>query len=190
MGWTYGPERNASEVREHLRKQLRESGYAIVRDASTAYGRRYWAVLEKNGERDIFHALISGTRSSDWYGGDPSWGYKDMSESMGPSDEDCPLALLDLAPLPACEIEEDGYGGRCKNGHGYAHEWRDRVRKYHASRQSARAADFAIGQTFTLYGRAYEVCGYKGRSVLASGPRNGVRYKIGPAQLAQATRVT
>jgi len=44
------------------------------------------------------------------------WGYKDMDESMGPSDVSCPLSYLNMVPDPG----------------GYATAWRERVKFHHA----------------------------------------------------------
>jgi hypothetical protein len=47
-----------------------------------------------------------------------AWGYKDIDESMGPVEVNCPLSFLDgLSPAT-----------------GFATKWRERVKKYHASR--------------------------------------------------------
>jgi hypothetical protein len=50
---------------------------------------------------------------------DKCWGYKDMSESVGPNSYSCPLSYLDMVPIPKSE---------------YAAGWREEVKKYHASR--------------------------------------------------------
>lgn len=47
------------------------------------------------------------------------WGYKDIEESMGPCEVNCPLSYLDMAPEP------DGEYGR---------NWRERVRAFQAKR--------------------------------------------------------
>ena len=57
----------------------------------------------------VFAAVILTER-----GGDGSWGYKDMDETMGPVEASAPLALLDLLSPTT---------------HGYALDWRQRCRK-------------------------------------------------------------
>ena len=52
-------------------------------------------------------------------GGRGSWGYKDVSESMGPYSYSCPLKFLDMVP------QADGE---------YAAGWREKVRSYWAKK--------------------------------------------------------
>lgn len=123
MGWLYSSGwGTANAVRDHLRDQLRQAGYTILDDASTKYGRVYYALIEKPALPDkpesavtptIFVALINGGRGSDW-------GYKDMDESMGPVEVDCPLRLIDKAGPPPND---------------WARDWREKVRAYHARRK-------------------------------------------------------
>lgn len=139
MGWSYGWESSAA-VRDHLREQLRGAGYVIVRDALTAYGRHYYAAVRyekpggdaaRLGQTSIFVALLNGSTRRDRFGdADPhAWGYKDMAESMGPCEVDCPLAVLEAAD-PA----ESLYTGDSLE---WAAGWRARVRAFHAARAAA-----------------------------------------------------
>jgi len=112
MGWSYSCDPNfkkADQVAE-LRKGWSE-GYALVADQ--VVGNHYWAALRvPDGQVTIILALMqSGGRDS-------GWGYKSMSESMGPRYYDCPLSLLDLATSPPPDV--------------YAAGWREMVRKHHA----------------------------------------------------------
>ena len=52
------------------------------------------------------------------------WGYKDMSECVGPADCDAPLKLLDM--LSDLTPDHDRY----------ARDWRERVRAHHAARRA------------------------------------------------------
>ncbi len=99
MGWLYSTSWNsATAMRNHLREELKSSGYEIVKDASTAFGRRYYAALKKHGLTTLFVALIEGSAAN-------GFGYKDMDEGMGPCDADCPPSLIALlSPV------EDIYG--------------------------------------------------------------------------------
>lgn len=51
------------------------------------------------------------------------WGYKDMCETMGVYEVDCPLSYLDLVPCPAGE---------------YAAPWREKVRAFHAAHSAQK----------------------------------------------------
>lgn len=52
------------------------------------------------------------------------WGYKDLEESCGPCEVDCPEKYLAMVPEPAGE---------------YGPAWRERVRAHHAERRAAAA---------------------------------------------------
>ena len=62
----------------------------------------------------------------------PGWGYKGMSEDMGPCYYDCPLSYLDEADEPSS---------------GLAREWREKVRKLAAERASKRPK---VGELWAL----------------------------------------
>lgn len=139
MGWLFSESwPTASAMRDHLRDELRTSGYEIVKDALVAYGRRYYAAVkftgtEKTapdypglGKTSIFVALLAK------HGGDyPGWGYKDMGESSGPNEVDCPLSVLDAAS----PVEELYTGSSLE----WATNWRARVRAHWASKTASRA---------------------------------------------------
>ena len=59
-----------------------------------------------------------------------SWGYKDISESMGPCETSCPLSYFDMVPDPG----------------GYATAWRAKVRARHANTYQK----LEVGQVVTL----------------------------------------
>lgn len=135
MGWTYSASlSNARAVHDDLRRQLRGGGYAIKGDAATHYGKHFYAATEKDGVVDMFVALVDGGyRKSD---GQDWWGYKDMSEDMGPYIYDCPEKLLDLL------TPTDN-----KN----AIEWRAAVRKYHADRKAKLAMAKSLKRGDLIY---------------------------------------
>jgi hypothetical protein len=106
---------------------LSKAGYTIVKDALTAYGRRYYAaVMGKDNLTRIFVALLEGSR-------DMGWGYKDMDETMGPCVYDCPMSVLKMA-----DPVDVAYAGEGRN-RATASDWRAEVSKYHARREHARA---------------------------------------------------
>lgn len=169
MGWYYGPERNAREVRDMAIREITEGGSKVLDHAMTGVGHRLWMAIEsKTGERFVMLYLINGDRDG--------WGYKPISEDMGPAEVDCPLRILD-ATGEAAEADASGY----------AHEWRVKVREYHkqrAERRSfaktlARGTRFAYEhatQTFT-----YE--GMRGRKHLAYGDKDNILYRVSPARM-------
>lgn len=129
MGWTYSHSWNSSSaMRDELRAMLIRNGHTIVKDALVAYGRRYYAAVKANdsGDISIFVALINGDKKD----GDWAFGYKDMSESMGPCEVDCPLSVLDAADPVEKLYEGDSLE--------WATEWRAKVRAFWATKRASR----------------------------------------------------
>lgn len=89
MGWTfYHRDKGESNV-AHFQKQFGQ-GYEII-DGATVGGTFYAAVRDPNG---LVSAAVILTR---WVPNDPyNFGYKDMTESMGPGEARCPARILDL----------------------------------------------------------------------------------------------
>lgn len=88
------------------------AGVKIVRQAKGRSGARVirWVLAEREGHRWV--SLAIGERD------DGRWAVKIVDESCGPCDVSCPMALIDGLPDPV----------------GYAAEWRERVRAYHATK--------------------------------------------------------
>lgn len=149
----------------HLRAQIQPPHAELIR--SSVVGNHHWYVarLCADGKTFIGLDLMSG--------GQDGWGYKGLSECMGPGEYDCPLAFLDLAP-------PDGEWGL---------EWRAKVQAYHAakrtrSQQLKPGADVRYGgQLYTLIESAGPHRGWIVRRA------DGVRFRMGAAQLRDATFV-
>lgn len=118
MGWDYCSRWTTARIlREDLNAQ-RASGVTIVAQKSTSHGRNLWTVYEDAaGLRFINLDLIGRSRGC--------YGYKAISEDMGPVEVDCPEAFLALAGEPVNE---------------YSRLWRDRVRQHHAGRRAAKVS--------------------------------------------------
>jgi hypothetical protein len=112
----------------------------------------------------------------------PSWGYKDMEESMGPCEVSCPLGYLEMVPEPKCapDCPKDGHG------HVWARNWRELVRAYHAERGAATAKAKALtkGQIVQLK----EGCSPRELVIVSTKPligeSGGRQYKFKARQLA------
>jgi len=89
-------------------------GYTPIK--SRVIGNNVWQAVrhEPTGRVFICLDLIAKDRKG-------GWGYKGMSEDMGPYRYDCPLSLLALCTEPLND---------------YSKEWREKVRAYHASRKA------------------------------------------------------
>jgi hypothetical protein len=161
MGWLIGWDSRA-ELVAHLRADAGET--KILAERSTSYGRRlWWACETKTGERFIMLMLISGSRAPQ------SWGYKDIDESMGPVEVDCPLDLLDLTGEPKGDHQ----------GAQWARDWRKRVRAYHAR----RGQTFATGERVIVGGGEYQVMERRGRHYIVV--RDGQRFRTLPEQMVR-----
>ncbi len=126
MGWSFGWD-SKQELREYL--TVSREGFRTLR--STCKGNTLWALHEsvRDGEPRVWIGcyLLKGTPGQSYDG----WGYKGMSEEMGPCYYDCPVAYLALAPV-ADEA------------------WRERVRECHTRQKTQRGKKPAEGETWTL----------------------------------------
>jgi hypothetical protein len=85
----------------------------VVVESRTTPGEDEW----QEDQRFLALDLMAGHRN---YG----WGYKDMDESQGPVEVDCPLSLLAMVPCPTG---------------GYAAGWREKVRAYHEAEKRRKS---------------------------------------------------
>jgi hypothetical protein len=116
MGWSFMSDmRTKSEIIAYLTGP--NLGTTMKTVAKCLKGNTLWTVHEyleatanhPVGKRWIGCYLLGADKG--W------WGYKDMDESMGPTEVSCPLSYLDMVPDPG----------------GYATAWRERVKAHHAT---------------------------------------------------------
>ena len=126
MGWLFSPSwgTRAALIRE-LRSRF--NGDAELVNACTI-GNRHWYLAKDR--RTGMHWVGLDLLRRDRHNG---WGYKDMDESCAPYAYDCPLSYLDAPHTPRT---------------GYAAEWREKVRQYHATRKAR--PQYAPGLKLTL----------------------------------------
>lgn len=119
MGWSYNC--NPSFDKKALIAELTapnalSPGYTMLR--SMIVGNNHWYTYSSpDGSIAIGLNLMAGG------GRIMGWGYKGISEDMGPCEKNCPLSLLNA----------------CTEPRGYAIEWRERVRAYHAAKKTKPA---------------------------------------------------
>lgn len=113
MGWTITP---GASRRDIISDRIRDEESDRQRRRCLAHavrGNVLWTVWEitrlPGGETDRYIGCdLLGTD------GEKNWGYKDMEESMGPCQVNCPLKFLSLVP----QVTNEG--------------WREQVRRHHA----------------------------------------------------------
>lgn len=183
MGWLYMTSlKGHSGPRQYLDAQFTQRGSdatsSVLRSALVGM-RVYYAAVERvrfaSNEREVWAAVCLvryNPRDREGY----VFGYKDMDESMGPYECDCPEPILDL--LTPTDLE-------------YALQWRARCRENIAARRAKAAKPcpragqvivfdeplrFADGRSF---GRLEVVADPQGKSaVLFRAPGSGSLYRI------------
>ena len=165
MGWTYCWDmRSRQAMLTYLRRSTRLVDHWEVLK-STAVGNNHWYLYrnKETGRVSIGLDLMAG-------GGKDGWGYKDLSEDYGPGQVNCPLSYLDQASEAV----------------GYAIEWRQKVRAFHARR--AERPTLAAG-LHIIYGEA------EFKLLKSAGPRrgwnvertsDGRQFRMKAAQLARS----
>ncbi len=129
MGWLFQNKklRHETPVQYIIRELTHTSGprQATVLAAAAVGGTIYAAVRNtdtETGQNYVFCAVILFKNN-----GRDGFGYKDMDESCGPCEVDCPDRIFKLLS-PIAEMPSPGY----------AAEWRDRVTAAKAQRNTAR----------------------------------------------------
>lgn len=116
MGWTFL--HNTPDKRQVIETCTRGSD-TLKCVMKAVHGNHLWTVWQDlvTKKKSIILFLL-GKKLGDW-------GYKDITEEMGPVEYDCPLSFLDFVPEPNTT---------------YAKGWRKKVRKYHEQEISRRDA--------------------------------------------------
>ena len=180
MGWLFGWDSRKALISHLLDNFGSWSGTNETTGVTSSHkmiahcfkGNNMWFVIEtthtKDGTSDTHRWIGLNLMQR---GGHPAeWGYKDISEEMGPCECNCPLAYLELAPLS--EHNQDRYG------------WRNKVRAYWAQREKGRelAAKLVRGQEFISgYGNRYyfiEHGHYSQKGYVIGENAAGHRYRI------------
>ena len=118
MGWWYPHHtRSARELIAYIMQELHqpEKGRRVLARAVRAFGHRMWTVLQNpDGQKYIVLFLMHQDSEG-------TWGYKDIEESCGPVELDCPLKYLDMVDPPSNQ---------------WATDWRAAVRQHHATQKA------------------------------------------------------
>lgn len=131
MGWDFTQGASCKDViRRQTRRQENDKYIWETLDHKLVNIRHLWTISRRTDKATgaVQTVILLFLLGKD---GNYGWGYKDMTESMGPAYYDCPLAFLDAVPEPQSE---------------YSAGWRDKVRAYHESMRRR----FSVGQVVHL----------------------------------------
>jgi len=165
MGWMVGWE-SKDELVQHL---LRQQGGNCDVVKHSLVGNNLWMLMQRkvDGLKFVLLCKLAFHRGSG--GGDrDAWGYKDIDESCGPCEVNCPLYLINEAsPVP--------------EGLKYAAEWRESVRAYHANKRIGPkfVRGLKVGDKFQYGDKVVEFAGWmkRGRRQILCGNWNGKLYR-------------
>lgn len=165
MGWSFAcdPRHGRKELIQDLRTHLLPPGYGMLQ--SQAIGNNFWYLYkDQQGVTRIGLSLMQGGGRDRGMG----WGHKDMEERDHPYYYNCPISYLSKAS-PA---------------EGKAVEWRESVRKYHAT----KSRPWQVRDQILFSGRLYELMerAGPGRGWYIRGVDAGGRYRISAQKLATA----
>lgn len=167
MGWLFTQGQTKSELVEHLTN----GDSKIATHHQSVRGNRLWCVQENRDHPGRF-IVVYLMQSDPGYG----WGYKAVCESMGPAEVDCPLYMLDAAPVADSE---------------YAGHWRERVRAHHKARadRDRIIRSLALGDrvVFTDGCRPAEVTVVSKKPLIGRCP-NGNLYRVPRRMVAEVVR--
>lgn len=157
MGWLYTQNQTRRQLIEHVTKTWEHTNGSGVTTclARACRGNNLWAVFEAKYNEQPTERFIMLIMMKN--GGVDGWGYKDVSESMGPYQDSCPLGFLDMVP----EVPQ----------HGLA--FRERVRAYHMRTSQKLAVNQVIKLTNT---REYRVATLK--PLRAVDMLTGILYRV------------
>jgi hypothetical protein len=105
MGWTFTHRDNGMTTREFFEREL-AGGCKIL--ASGMAGSTFYAAVQNPEDATfepgkVWALVILTQRARGYY----NFGYKDMDETMGPNEAQCPQRVLDLlSPIPECHHEK------------------------------------------------------------------------------------
>lgn len=173
MGWTTTYKDKSTSAKEYIEKNLlvwssNDYEYTVLDGGVVKFHTYYGAVqkVEKaTGVREVFAVVILLSYYKNQY---HNFGYKDMCESMGPVQSECPARILNL--LTETESE-------------YANEWRQRCWDNINSKKNRPKI---IKDNILKYGgkeyKVLETLGRRGYSVVCE----GVQYRMRTSQAAKS----
>lgn len=174
MGWSvmHDPWYNKPRLVEYLISERRLGKRHVVLKHAVI-GNHLWTVVERSSDGELPYRFIGLDLLMAGHDGS-GWGYKDLCESMGLCELDCPVSFFDLVPEPPASESAKG--------------WRDEVRKFHALKRRAKKAAVP-GLTVMLGNHTYVLRTHLGRKGwLVEREFDGKQFRAPAAQVARALR--
>lgn len=176
MGWTYTHKPKGEDIKQFfidhgVLSWSADSAfeYKVLESATVALKTFYAAIERTNkatGERQVWAAVILiNYANQDRH----NFGYKDMDESCGPNETDCPARILDL--LTPTDSQ-------------YANDWRARCRATIAKRQDAQK--LCAGMLVRSHGKQYKIIEKIGARGFVVTDETGTRYRMTAANARNA----
>ena len=185
MGWTFCHEwTTRSHVIAAIKQESVGSRWSIVDEAAVAYGKHWWVLLKgtfvpqpggypdhpvdpMTGEITVGIIVLYLLETSDG-----SWGYKDVSEEMGPYESDCPASLVKKAAAIGPAVNE------------YASNFRARILNFATSKKlaAAKVAGLKPGDHFRWACREYIFSHRVRRSIAATRITGDGPFRFGPSR--------
>lgn len=169
MGWDYTMHKaQPGEITKEFMHTWQAGQHTMsITDAAWANYRHLWGILREDGRPKYIVLWLVDFRKD-------SWGYKSISEEMGPYYYDCPNTILEKCPCP--DNEE-------------ARSWRAAVGNYHAK----RSRNWAVGDRVRLIGRRIGMDSSPEVTITSIRPLRcnyyGYPYRLTKSSLAEAERI-
>lgn len=168
MGWLFrcDPRYKRDDLIKDLRRPDRWSAGTTLLQACTK-GNHHWYLAKTGDTIWIGLDLMQGG------GRNQGWGYKDMDETVGPYQTDCPISYINKAS---------------PTEHEYANAWRKKVCEHHATRKArpAYASSMRVELNNVVYTLIEPYAPRRGWIVKDS---HGNTYRMRARQLARSTIV-
>lgn len=126
MGWTYTHKPQGQTIRDFLESELWSSDKFKVLECTVVKMKTAYLAIEttRDNKREVFAAVcLLNYAPKDYH----NFGYKDMDESMGPCEAECPEKILNLL-TPAESKWAIEWRERCRQNIARAKEVKDRLK--------------------------------------------------------------
>lgn len=165
MGYTFYQNRTKQQMIQDITSDEKSETMSWQTIDQSLRGNVLWTVckitdLQANTEKNVIFCYLLSKNEGEW-------GYKDMSESCGPFQYNCPLKFLKMAPVAD-------------------QEWRDKVIAYHAENNRKSSTPIVFNEIYELLPtcnvKSVRITGRIKRSLVGVAV-DGRSYKVNPKYL-------